>query len=510
MSVFHAICPRCDKSVYLGRTREDRYICPHCGRSFSYAELQTSDNLVDVEAAKIEYGRAQQYFAKGDYREAEKHFDKVREIDRSNFFAEYFYRLCEIRAINETGKLCGAEIIVSLIDEPIVKMSKTSQPDRVKRMFVLHAFTEVRKLLEELFAAIARIYSGSDELENRRKEYLIFARGVRRVTLVEKESAMLVDNDIRYNVVAVCDLAIRALRRVSSGAIRNSVLCLPTSQQYDEARALFGVFAHFLRSINPGYVFSSGSDSFTDNMAFNRNVRGVVADYDRENKPYSHEFLSLKGEKLTHMLYFCRTAFDYTYHTVFNSLGGRKRSPETISLMKDALFFARQLLLPRVSVDADGMKSFDVPDFDKLREFAVFLRGICSELALDDKASLAAEAEEFYSLVFEIVRHHYGLEAQKLKAELELARAQKNKKYFYYRNFLFGVVACSTLALTEVVSFYSHKKNDRIKLLRYGKDAADDLLYLFDYRIEDIEKIPKFASLPAIYGYINTNLRTYA
>ena len=510
MSVFHAICPRCDKSLYLGRNREDEYVCPHCGRSFSYAMLQTSDNLVDVEAAKIEYGRAQQYFAKNDYRTAEKHFDKVREIDRSNFFAEYFYRLCDIRSINETGKLCGAEIIVSLIDEPIVKMAKTPQPDGVKRMFLLHAFTEVRKLLEELYTAIAGIYAGDDELETRRKEYLIFARGVRRVTLIDKDAAMLNEKDILSPVVAVCGLALRALRYVAAGSIRNSVLCLPTSPQYDEARALYGVFSHFLRTVSPNYVFPDDSETLAENFAFNRKVRVIVSEYERENKPYERGFLSVKGEKLTHMLYYCRTAFDYTYHSVFNRLGGRGRTPETLALMKDALYFAQKLFMPRVSVDADGGKVFDIPDFNKLRRLSAFFNNFCTELALADKNALAADLDDFYSDLFELVRYHYGMEVPKLKAELGISRAQKNKKYFYYRNFLFGIVSCATVALTEVVAFDAHRMGDRLKLLRYGKDAADDLLYLFDYHIEDIEKIPKFASLPAVYGYINTNLRAYA
>ena len=67
MAVFQAICTKCGKSINLRKTQTDEYVCPFCGQSFTYAELQAAGDVVDVDKAKADYGRAQHYFSVGDY-----------------------------------------------------------------------------------------------------------------------------------------------------------------------------------------------------------------------------------------------------------------------------------------------------------------------------------------------------------------------------------------------------------------------------------------------------------
>ena len=120
---------------------------------------------------------------------------------------------------------------------------------------------------------------------------------------------------------------------------------------------------------------------------------------------------------------------------------------------------------------------------------------------------LDSSLERLYSSVCEAVRYRFNEEEPRLRREIDEARMQKNRKYFHYRNLMFGIVCASAAALTRIVPYTGHRLGDRIRLLKIGKQAADVLLYMFGYRLEDIEKVPKFSSLTEIYGCINTDLK---
>ena len=508
MSVYHAICTGCRMSVHFERTREDVYACPYCGRSFSYAELSASCSLVNVEEARNEYVRAQHFFSKRDYKNAELLFDKVRAMDRNNFYAEYYYRLCNIKVANSEGRLCGAEVIILLLDAPIEKLVRSALPQSIRRMFLVHAFKQVYELMKELFEAIGRMYPRSVEREQRNKEYLMYARGARRITLLDPQTAMLGDEEIAVDAVSVCDLAMCALRRVSAASVVDMRLELPPQAVYDECRSLFSVYRHFATKTVPGYVFPHYRESYAELAAFTAKADAFIADYSRICGDGLTRGLSVQGDKLTHMLHFCRVGFDYIYFTVFRSFGCRTDEEEAAKYLCCAVRYALQLLTPRVFSGEDGPAFGDVSD--EADAVVRPLGTVCSELAVIGKPSLASVLEKFYADVYLLVARHYGDEKARISTELEYAKSAKNKRYFYYRNFLYGVAKCARPAFAETVPFTDHRRGDRLKLLRLCKSAADDLLYLFDYRTVEMEKNPKFADLPDLYADINTNIRRFA
>lgn len=506
MSAFHAICPSCGKSLYLESNREDVYVCPFCGRTINFSELMASGNLIDVDRAKTEYGKAHEYFAQGDFQLAEKCFDRVREIDKNNFFAEYFYRLCNIRALRSEGKLCGAEFIVGLIEAPIAKMALTDQPDQIKRGFLLHAFAEAESLIAALYGTVSELFSKADELVTGRKEFLAMARDCRRLTLLDRRTAMLDDKEVASHVISLCNTVMKGLQNVVAYKYTENRIFVPDASQYDEARALFGVYYHFVRSLDSDYRLPYPENIFAENAEYNKLAEEEVSKYDAEcTDRAAHTCES--GKRLTDMLFSCRSAFDYTYNTVFNSLGSRVGVPANSELLPEAIGFARELVMPRVYKGADGQLVFDSADFKALRDLCRKLNVICSELEKTDKNRLNIALEEMYSGIYETARYHYSEVVQSVRREFPDIRIQKNKQYFFYRNFLYGIVCSCVIALTQSVSYDKHRTGDRVKLLRLGKQAADDLLYLFNYKTEEIENAPRFADFTKIYGFINTDIK---
>ncbi|MBQ7227354.1 MAG: tetratricopeptide repeat protein [Clostridia bacterium] len=506
MSDFHAICVRCEKSVHFNRTSDEIYTCPFCGRTFSYAELSASGNLVDLEKARELYGKAQEYFAKGDYRSAENLFEKVLELDRNNFFADFFYNLSGIYAVSVNGTLCGAETIISLIDSPIDKVDKSSQPVSAKRMFLLHAFRQTYDLLKELFTAIEKLFGTPQNRHKRNEELLSFARSVRKITLIDNSVAMFYDNEIGEIAVSICDLAMQACERISSAYVSEDKLCMPSDTDYEEARSLFAVFSHFVRKIVPDYAFPHYKETQSDLASFVEKVKASIKDY-KESNPYSSKRLSYRCENLTKMLHQCKIGLSFAYHSVFNLPGGRKKNTDLTEVMLDAVSFGLEILTPRIFEEADGSHLVQTPSENEVAELLPEFGAFVSALAISDRSRLNARLENFYTELLTTVNVFYTNRRARIRAELEYVRSKKNKQYFYYRNFLYGIVRFSIPALTEIVSYVDHKMVDRAKLLKICKESADDLLYLFDYKTSEIEKVGKFSYLPKLYSYLRENIK---
>lgn len=509
MSAIHAICSHCGRSIFA-ESDGDKFSCPYCGQALERSELAAEGNIIDVEQAKADYTEAHEFFSAGDFVMAGICFDKVRKADKNNFFAEYFYRLSDIRRKRQEGKLCGAEFVVDMLTASVAKMKLTAQPQSVKRGFLLHIFAEAESLLTALYDTIGSIYGKPENIDQARKEYIVMGRDCRRLTLLDRETAMLDDPEVGGHVIAVTEVAIRALQKAVSFISVGDVLSEPGEDVCNEAKALYGVFIHFARSVRPGYNVGGCETVYAENRAYNEAAKKAIADYTAVNKSDARRYLTTRGKEFDDMIYRCRSAFDYTYNTIFVCPGGRTGGKDEEALIRDSFLFAFQLLLPRAVIGPDGYAEVSAMDFRTLSDFSRKLNALISELELMNKQQLDADLEHLYGGICDSVRYRYNDEEPRMRKEIEDARMNKNKQYFHYRNLLYGLVSASSVALTRIVPYTGHRQSERIRLLKTGKQAADVLLYLFGYKLEEMERVPKFAPLAEIYGCMNTDLKLFA
>ena len=506
MAAFHAICSKCGRSIFT-EGKDETFYCPYCGEPLTRSGLAAEGNVVNVEQARSDYATAHGYFNAGDYAMACMYFERVCAADRNNFFADYFRRLSDIRRKRQEGKLCGAEFIMDMLTEPVAKMKLTSQPQSVKRGFLLHAFSEAEALLGALYDTIGAIYSKPEDIDRARAEYIAMGRECRRLTMLDRDVALLDDPEVGGHAVSVCEVVIKALQKAVSFISVGDVLSEPSEQICGEAKALYGVFIHFARSVRPGYNVGGCDAVYADNRAYNEIAKKAIAEYTAVNRTDARKQLTTKGKPFDDMIYRCRSAFDYTYNTIFVCPGGRTGGKEEEALITDAFAFAVQLLLPRTTLGIDGYAEVSAMDLASLSEFSRKLNALIGELETINRPLLDAQLEKLYSAVCDCVRYRYNDEEPRMRREIDAARLGKNKQYFHYRNLLYGLVCASAAALTRIVPYTSRRQSERIRLLRAGKQAADGLLYLFGYKLEDIESVPKFASLAEIYGCLNTDLK---
>ena len=507
MPSIHIICANCGKSFVAARGEE--VTCPYCGKNFTLTELTAQGKIVDADKARSDYATAHGYFDAGDYEMAGIWFGKVRKADPNNFFAEYFYRLSDIRRKRQEGKLCGAEFIMDLLLEPMAKMSYSGQPREICRGFLLNALSETSSLLSALYDTRGAIYGKPEDADSARQEYITMGNDCRRITVADRRIAMLDDEEIGNLVISICETVVKALVRAVSFIPVGKALSQPSAEICSEAKTLYGVFSHFVRSFRPGFTLAGSDAVYAENAAYDEEAVRSIAEYDRINKQNARKGLSTFSAQYDDMIYRCKSAFDYVYNTVFVCPGGNAGGESERALLCDALIFAEQIVMPRVYADQDGL-TVTAPDFDSLIAFSRKFGAIAEELKALDKQSLDASIEDIYEKICDSVRLAYNAEQPRMRREIDEDCARKNKMYFHYRNLLFGIVSASAFALTRIVPYTGHRKGGRIRLLKAGKQAADDLLYIFGHRLEEIEKVPKFRRLAELYACINTDLKAMA
>lgn len=505
MTEFHAICPECNTSVRFERNEDDAYLCPRCGRVLYYKNLQSGGCIVDVERAEQAYAEGKYALMRFEFREAESKFADVCKIDRNNYFADFFRRLSAIKALRAGGRLCGTEIILSLLKDPIEKMSRTLHPEAMKLEFLLYAFDETIVLLNELLDGIGRLYTSIGHDDDRRKEYLLFASGVAELTSLPAEAAMFANAEVAEKAATVCDIGLRALQFVISGRMYRTELRIPSKESETEARALYAAFCSFLKTYAPNHALTFDEEAIRENEKFNRAVLDRVAKYNDSNRALAKRHLCLAGDGLLYLRYYCRTAFTYGYYTLFRGLRA-EREANAVGLMKSSLRCAFEVLRPRFYAGADGVET-DAMNHAELSEFARCFNDMCAEFAEISAADATVLFDAFFREVYEDVSFHYAEEIGLPKIDFPALRRGKNGQYFHIRNFLYGVVCCAALALPSVVVFYRHRTSDRVRLLKLGHVAGEHLFYLFGGRTAAMENIPKFADFPAMFNQIDTYLR---
>ena len=502
MSELNAICIHCGKSVNFQRNGEDRYVCPYCARSFSYVELTTLGNIVDYESARMEYVKAQQYFAKGDYQNAEIYFNHVRDYDKNNFFAEYFYILSGLLLHGHVGRVLGLQTVMSLIDLPIVKMVNSSQPNDTKKMFLVRLFTDLYSMIKKHYEAIDDGSRNVRESERADEAYLNFAKKIRAITLLDVEAVMAKEQDIGNKIVSICDLAMKACERVQSVRSINGNLVYPSAQAYDEAKSLFSVYSYFVKKIVPSYMFPHYKASKRDLNSYLDSVIVEISEFHKKHDVKGED----DGKNFEHISNLCKSALSYTYHTLFNMATLRKNEDSSQILLK-AIGIALELFVPNVSVDTNKSINITSPILNDYETITGDLNNLIYASVLNTKEKTDALLKSFFARLYDIVFRYYGSQKFKIKSELDFARSRKNKAYFYYRNFLYGIVCTALPALNDVIAYVEHKSADRINLLKTCKEACEDLLFLFDYRMSEIEKTEKFDKLRTIYSQIITSIK---
>lgn len=96
MDRLYAICPHCEKSIFVAENADGNGVCSACGQALHFPTLRQNGWLIDAESADSEYEAARQYFMNNDFKEAGVHYQKTLTYNRNHYLAEYYAALCDV------------------------------------------------------------------------------------------------------------------------------------------------------------------------------------------------------------------------------------------------------------------------------------------------------------------------------------------------------------------------------------------------------------------------------
>lgn len=505
---FFAVCPFCSKNVYIEKNISGGYACPICSQAIGLEYMTANNLIIDVVAENEEYNLAQQYFLNTDFREAGAHFAKALQFNRNNYLADYYERLCNIYENETKDDYNLPQKLVAAIISSITKMQNSQANLSNKLEFVSTLLNQTYILLSGHFNEVYETYEKAEKWDELREKCLNIASEIKGITIIDKELLMVYDESIAKSLISISDLCICACQKiVTPHMLQNSKLDLPTDYEHDKSKNLFTMFNFYATSLDKNYNFNTYKPDYTGNLLYNENVITKLNRYNTENKSNEKKFLSASGSNLSELISGCSVALKYSYYTCFKGLVNVKNDPSRIALVNESISFCLEALKPRISIGEEKKVNININNFEKAAEIAYYLNAFVADFSDYNKRLAADYLNKFYDELGESIKLYFSVVYNNYNKYVNKIKELQNNEFKYYKNFLYQIVCSCALALKEIVSFDQHKLGNRIKILKLGKQVAEEFFLLCDYKIEDIERSVKYKDILDIFNAFDDNIK---
>lgn len=507
MDRFYAVCPHCEKSIFVEGEPTGTCACSACGQTLILSDLRASGCAIDFETAEAEYARAQDYFANNDFKEARTHFCRVLDANRNHYFAYYYAGLCDVYE-NESrpdydypGQLIA--VIVGSVRK--TELCRANLQNRIE--FLQAALRQVHILLTAYFNRMYENFEKTELWDVLRDKCLGISAAVCELVHLDKEQLMAFDPIIAKTLVDLSDLAICACCKTVQAHLRNETqLDLPTDYCYEHAKSHYDVLLYYATSLDANYNAGGYKPDYTDNLLCNQSVAQKLKTYDESNKSSARRYLSTKGEELASFRKAAATAVRYSYHACFKSLAADWNEKARIALVNDSVGFCFELLMPRFFVDPEKKIASDVKTYREAKELGGMTGEFLREFAAYNRKLAIDYARRFFTRVHDTVKTQFGAVYAVYARMTDKLKETRDAEYRYYKNFLHTAIYACSVALSDVLPFDEGAQAERGKTLRLGKQIAEEFLLLNDYNVEELEQSVKYADVLDIYNALDDEI----
>lgn len=510
MKNFFAICPFCKKSIYVEENLSGGYSCPLCGIALGLPYLMENNLIVNMPEAREEYNLAQEYFQNTDFREANKHFQQVIFLNKNDYLAEYYKNLCDIYENELKDDFNLPQSITNSFKISIEKLSFSQVKIADKMNFLSTSLTQLHILLSNHFNKICEKFEKTELWDELRESSLNIAVNLNELILIDKELLMTYDVNISKALINISDLAICGCQKIVQPHLQNKHLNLPTDYEYNKAKTLYNNFYYYAISLDPNYNFNNYKPDYNTNLLYNENVISELNKYNIENKNNEKKYLSTIGTQLDTVVNECKMAIKYSYNTCFKGLYLQKNEQSRIALINESIAFCFETIKPRISIANEKKVDILVMKVSALEELTKYLNAFLFDFSEYSKHLTNDYLNKFYDEILEMVKLYFSIVYNSYNKFVNKLKELQNNEFRYYKNFLYQIVCCSSLALKEVVEYDQHKLNDRIKLLKLGKQVAEEFLLLTDYKIEELEQSNKYSDILHIFNALDDNIKLFS
>ena len=504
---FYAICPFCKKSIFVEENLSGGYACPICGQALGIAYLEENHLIIDAAAADEEYRLANQYFENTDFRAAGEHYKKVLGYNPNHYLADYYAHLCDIYENEDKPDFNLPKGIVEALQAAVDKLSLSQVTLSAKTEFLHSVLHQTHIILSSHFNRIYEAYEKTEMWDILRDKCLRIANAVKELTIIDKEQLVAFDGSIAKALISIADLAICACQKVvQPHLLKESKLDLPTDFEYEKAKSAYETLLFYATSLDAGYTFSSYKPDYTGNLLYNESVISKLNRYNNENRSNQKKLLSTPSTELDGFRADAEIAVKYSYHTCFKGLYAPKNDQARIAIVNDSISFCFEMLMPRVFIGEEKHVVIEVNSYADAKDVAFYLRGFLTEFADYNRRLTAEYLNRFYRQLHEITRTYFAVVYNSYNKYVNKIKEARGEEYHYYNDFLHQIVCSCAPALKEIVSFDDHAVADRIKILKLGKQAAEEFLLLNDYRIEELEHSAKYSDVLDVFSAFDESI----
>lgn len=500
-----AICPYCKKTTVINvasasadKQSAGNSVCSICGHELNYEELRAKNLLIDAETEAREFALAKNYFANTEFMSAMQHFEKALAANRNSYLSQYFVKICEIY-INETSAtfdVMGAAIETVKVSLELLSRSGVTINDKLT--FITAMLNEIKIIIINKLRSDTDIFE--TDIEEYRKRKIFDLQKLLALFKTDGELMMTYSPAVTNVLLEIADNAIAVCHKTVQTVAIGEDLHSPTKEEYRLLSQLDNDYSFFATSYASDYDARKYTPDFEQNTMLIDKVNDRLAKYDAKNRANAKKFITGDIEEYEDIIAECEKAVKFTYLNCFKSLCDPKYVKRK-ALLKDGLVLLYRILTPRVTASDKKKYNMYLEKFvflsDKFEMLSKFLDAECE---FDNFASGSLRA--FYQKLYDIVDMYFVAEYDKYSKIIDKLKQSRDEEFSYYEKFLYNTAVCCASALTAFVSFDDGKDKNRAKIVKICKQASEEFLMLWDYKIGDLEQSNIYRPILDIYNAV--------
>lgn len=507
MSVL-AVCPHCNKNIELSSEAFEPCNCPICAGNLTPEFIKIKDGFVDLEESGIAYETGKQYFDNTDFRTAKEHFSKAIKLNPNHYLSFYYAGLCDIYENDSNPEYDIPLNLMKLLKYSLIKLDNSQHSMDFRVPFVRSIYKEICSMLVAEFNKNA---IALDEKESRslRHKLVLMSKHVGAFTIFDKEYMLLFDPEASLLLLNIIDVGVASVvKSVAARIVDGKQVVAVSDDDYQSAEKIFDSLVNFARGIDPAYSLDPHRPEFESVILHNKSIMHSLQQYNYSlGKKNKKACLSLTGEILNSVLKSCLSGVKFSYDMLFKSLYVKKNDPVRTNILLQGLELCLEILKPRIHFDGYRKLHYNAKGIKKIQNISNYMMTFLDELMTTNKKKTALHLmNEFYALVSKGAKLYYSNVVKTYSVQVNRIKSGKGKEFLYYSAFLYNVMCSSALCLEELIYIEKYKCKDKKAILKIGKQASEELLLLFDYNYEMLERDQNFSDTIKIYNSILANL----
>lgn len=490
----YVICPSCGKTVICGDG-----VCPDCGQPLDIKEIKARGLTVDYDTEKREFAAGKDYFVNTEFLSAREHFAKALAANGNSYLSQYFVLLCDIYLNEGAEKYDVMDNAVRAVLVPLELMKRSNVSAIADKLnFVIAVLNEVKIIITNRLRSHDKLFE-LDITEYRKKE-LGDLQTLLKLFKTDGETLMTYAPQVQTALGGIADYAVAVCHKAVQTIAVGEELYGPTEYEYNRFASLNGDYCYYAAQYIPDYDVKKYTPDFTQCDLLNDKVMSRFIKFDAKNKPFAKKQIIGDIVEYDDILEECGKALDFTYRNCFRSLCDKNYAKRG-ALLKDGLQLLYRMLTPRVVVSDDKKTEIRMGKFADVSEkcglLSVFLT---DESAFDTYARDSLKA--YYEKLCDIMETHFTGEFDKYTKNVNKLKETRGEDFKRYETLLFEAAKATACALVEYVTFAAYKDKNRMKLVNYCKQAAEEFLMLHDYRVDEIDQSNVYRPILDIYNAV--------